>query len=587
MQEATRDVDAAPAARAQSRTADRAPDQASGQASGPAPGRTSRRLRSRAGAGGAAWTARLGWALAALCALPAASVFVTAILGDWALWRTLADTVLPRYALTTLRITALVALGTALIGVGAAVLVTSFRFPGRRVFEVALVAPLAFPAYVLAYGYTWFLDHPGPVQTLLRDVTGWGPRDYWFPEIRSEGGAALMLTLVLYPYVYLLTRAALLHQSVAAAHVARTLGCGPWGVLFRVTLPMVRPAIAAGVALALMETVADFGTVAHFGVQTFATGVYRAWFSMGDRVAAAQIAACLLSLALLLAALERWQRGAAKRHEAGRRVEALEERTLRGLRGWAATAACAVPVLFGFVGPVLVLGEMAIETGPGVRWPRYWEFTANTLSLGAVAAALCVFAALAIAYASRLAPGPGSRAAELAASMGYAAPGGVIAVGLLIPLAGFDNALDAFARERFGVSTGLLLTGSAAALVLAYMARFMAAALGAVASGFEAAPPNLDASGRVLGLGVWGVVRRIHLPILKGSLLTSGLIVFVDVVKELPATLMLRPFNFDTLAVQAYRLASDERLEQSAFPSLAIAAVGLIPVTLLARSIRR
>ncbi|MEO0679062.1 MAG: ABC transporter permease subunit, partial [Pseudomonadota bacterium] len=387
--------------------------------------------------------------------------------------------------------------------------------------------------------------------------------------------------------VYLLTRAALMHQSVAAAQVARTLGCGPWGVLFRVTLPMARPAIAGGVALALMETIADFGTVAHFGVQTFATGVYRAWFSMGDRVAAAQISACLLGLALVLAALERAQRGAARRHEAGRRVEALEERALTGAAGWAAAAACAVPVLLGFVLPAALLGEMALYAGAGTRWPRYLEFATNTLALAAAAAAICVAAAVLIAYAGRLAPGPGARAAELGASLGYAAPGGVIAVGLLIPLAWLDNSVDAAARSWFGVATGLLLTGSAAGLLLAYMARFMAAALNTVSAGFEAVRPSLDASGRVLGLGAWGVVRRVHLPLLRGSLLTGGLIVFVDVVKELPATLMLRPFNFDTLAVQAYRLASDERLEQAAFPSLAIAAAGLIPVALLARSIRR
>jgi len=530
---------------------------------------------------------RPAWALALLCAAPSLSVLVMALLGEGETWRFLAATVLPRYAWNTAQLALLVALGTTLIGVGSAVLTTAFRFPGRRLFEVALIAPLAFPAYVLAYAYTWALDHPGPVQTLLREVTGWGPREYWFPEVRSLGGAALMLTLVLYPYVYLLTRAALLHQSVAAQQVARTLGCGPWGVLLRVTLPMARPAIAGGVALALMETIADFGTVAHFGVQTFATGVYRAWFSMGDRAAAAQISVVLLGLALSLAALERWQRGQARRHEAGRRVERIEDRDLVGWRGWAASAACAVPVSFGFLVPLFMLGWMALRAAPDTWWSRYAGFATNTLTLAAGGAALTVGAALMIAYAARLAPGRAARAAELGASVGYAAPGSVIAVGLLAPLAWTDNTIDALAREWLGVSTGLILTGSAAGLLLAYMSRFMAAALNAVSAGFESVRPSLDASARVLGCSVWGVVGRVHAPMLRGSLLTAGLIVFVDVTKELPATLMLRPFDFDTLAVQAYRLASDERLIAASIPSLAVAAAGMLPVLLLAGSIRK
>ena len=551
-----------------------------------AAGDRARRRWGRRGAGAGAM-APLAWLLAAICAAPAVSVALTALFGDWGLWRLLADTVLPAYTLTTLKLAGLVALGVGAFGVGAAVLVTAFRFPGRRFFEVALIAPLAFPAYVLAYAYTWALDHPGPVQTLLRDVTGWGPRDYWFPEVRSLSGAAVMLVLVLYPYVYLLTRAALLHQSVAAAQVARTLGCGPWAVLVRVTLPMARPAIAAGVALALMETIADFGTVAHFGIRTYATGIYSAWFSMGNRVAAAQLAACLLGMALLLVWLERAQRGAARRHEAGRRVERLPEIELPGARGWAAAGLCAVPVAFGFLIPTLMLAEMAVRSGLTVDPARYLGFARNSLTLAAVAAAIITGGALAIAYASRLAPGPASRTAELSASVGYAAPGGVIAVGLLIPLAWWDNQVDALAREWLGVSTGLLITGSLAGLVLAYAARFMAVALNAVSAGFETVRPSLDASARVLGCSVWAVSARIHVPLLRGSLLTAALIVFVDVVKELPATMILRPFNFDTLAVQAYRLAADERLEQAAVPSLMIAAVGMAPVLLLARSIRR
>ncbi|MGM0584201.1 MAG: ABC transporter permease [Pseudomonadota bacterium] len=544
-----------------------------------------RRRGPRAAAAGAlTWPA---WALAALCAAPAVSVILTALFGDWALWSLLMGTVLPRYTATTLALAGLVAVGVTLLGVGAAVLVTSCRFPLRRVFEVALIAPLAFPAYVLAYAYTGLLDHPGPVQTLLREVTGWGPRDYWFPEIRSLGGAALMLTLVLYPYVYLLTRAALIHQSVTAAQVARTLGLGPRGVLFRVTLPMARPAIVGGLALAMMETIADFGTVAHFGVQTFATGIYRAWFSMGDRVAAAQLSACLLAFAVVLVVMERVQRGAAKRHQAGRRYEALQETPLPGWRGWAAAGACAVPVTLGFVVPVLMLGTMALGSWQGQLTARYWSFAANTLILASVAAVLTVGGALLIGYAARLTPGPGARAAQLSASVGYAVPGSVIAVGLLVPLAQFDNAVDAWMRDSFGVSTGLLLTGSIAAIVLAYMARFMAAALNAVTAGFETIGPNLDASARVLGCNVWGVVGKVHAPLLRGSLLTAALIVFVDVTKELPATLIMRPFGFDTLAIQAYRLASDERLAEAALPSLAIAAAGMAPVLLLARAIRR
>ncbi|MEO1458507.1 MAG: ABC transporter permease subunit, partial [Pseudomonadota bacterium] len=254
--------------------------------------------------------------MAALCAAPAIAVAITGLLGEFDTWNMLADTVLARYALTTLWLTLMVGLGVTLLGTATAWIITTCRFPGRPLLEVALALPLAFPAYVLAYAYTDLLDHPGAVQSTLRALTGWGPRDYWFPEIRSLPGAALMLILVLYPYVYLLARAAFLMQSVAAAQVARTLGCGPWGSFFRVSLPMARPAIAGGAALAMMETIADFGTVAHFGVQTFSTGVYRAWFSMGDRVAAAQLSFCLLAFAVTLAALERAQRGAAQRHQA-------------------------------------------------------------------------------------------------------------------------------------------------------------------------------------------------------------------------------------------------------------------------------
>ncbi len=524
--------------------------------------------------------------VAALCLLPVVAVAIAAATGTLDGWRALAETVLPRYAATTAALAGLVALGTAVIGTGTAWLVTACRFPGVRVWEVLLALPLAFPAYVLAYAYTRLLDHPGAVQTWLRAVTGWGPRDYWFPEIRSLWGAALMLTLVLYPYVYLLARAAFLNQSMGGYLAARVLGHGPWRAFLRVSLPMARPAIAGGVLLAVMETIADFGTVAHFGVQTFATGIYQAWFSFGDRGAAAQLALCLLAVALTLAAVERHQRGRARRHP----PRAGAEMPPQPLTGWAARgaiAACAAPVALGFALPLLILGSMALNTDQSVFSARYLEFMRNSLTVAGVAALLTMAAALVLGMAARLRPSRANRAAVIAAGVGYAVPGGVIAVGLLVPLAAFDNAVDAVMEARFGIDTGLLITGSIWVLVMAYMARFMALALSAFDTGIASVNPNVDAVARTLGERPGGLLRRIHLPMMSTALTTGLLLVFVDVMKELPATLILRPFDFDTLAVQAHRLASDERLVQASVPSLTIVAFGLVPVILLCRALWR
>jgi iron(III) transport system permease protein len=490
------------------------------------------------------------YAVAGLCLLPILAVTLAGVTGGVETLTHLAQTVLPRYAGNTLVLVACVALGTLSIGTGAACFVTMTEFRGRRLFEILLVVPLAFPAYVLAYAYTHLLDHPGIVQSTLREVMGWGPRDYWFPEIRSLGGAAAMLVLVLYPYVYLLARAAFLGQSASTFHAARALGNTPLQAFLKVTLPMARPAIAAGVLLATMETIADFGTVSYFGVPTFATGIYTSWFSMADRAAAAQLSLGLLAFALTLAVLERRSRGEAKYHT-GQRVERLTRLRLHGSSEFAAWALCAVPVLFGAVIPIVALVIMVLG------------------------------------FFHRAARGPGARWAIYAGRLGYAVPGGVIAVGLMVPFAAFDNALDAVMRDWFGVSTGLLFTGSIWVLVFAYMIRFMAAAIGAYEGGQSAINPNLDAASRVLGQSSYGTLRRIHLPILTPSLLTALLIVFVDVMKELPATLILRPFNYDTLAVQAHRLAADERLEGAAVPSLVIVAVGVLPVILLCRRVGR
>ena len=527
------------------------------------------------------------WIVSLLCLAPIIAVGFAAASGSLDTWNSLMATVLPGYAFTTLKLVVMVGIGTGIVGTATAWLVTVCDFPFRRTFEIVLALPLAFPAYVLAYAYTDLLDHPGAVQSSLRLITGWGPHDYWFPEVRSLGGAAAMLIFVLYPYVYLLARAAFLKQSPTAYFAARTLGHSPWSAFWKVSLPMARPAIAGGVLLALMETIADFGTVAHFGVQTFATGIYSAWFSMGDRMAASQLALCLLVVALTFALLERAERGAAKRFPAGSRQEVMEPHRLRGGPAAIAFLACATPVAIGFAIPLAVLADMAIGVGKSPFSPRYLGYVENSLTLAAITAFVTVTAAVIIGFCARIAPSLASRFSAAAAGIGYAVPGGVIAVGLLVPFAAIDNFIDAWSRDTFGVSTGLFFTGSIGLLVVAYMVRFIAAALGAFDTGISAIKPNIDAAARTLGRSSGRMLFEVHLPLLRPSLLTALLIVFVDVMKELPATLIMRPFNFDTLAVQAYRLASDERLNQAALPSLMIVGFGLLPVILLCHTIGR
>lgn len=529
----------------------------------------------------------LAWAVAAICVAPIFAAALAAVLGDLETWHRLFSTVLPSYMLNTLLLVLLVAGGTAAIGTGAAWLVTMYRFPGSRVFEVLLVLPLAFPAYVLAYAYTDFLSHPGPVQTLLRAVTGWGPRDYWFPQVRSLPGAAVMLICVYYPYVYLLARASFSQQSANAYLAARTLGRGPWSAFLTVSLPIARPGIAAGVLLATMETLADYGTVSYFNVKTFSTGIYQAWFAMQDRAAAAQLALCLLSFALLVATVERIQRGQAQSYLRGAQLAARTPGVLVGWRAAAASALCFLPLAVGFLLPVLILSSMAAHADQSLADPRYRGFVVNSLTLAGAAALVTVAGAMIVGFRARLWPGRVSRGLLLGAGLGYAVPGGVIAVGILVPFAGLDNLIDGWARAHLGVSTGLLFTGSIWLLVMAYMARFMAVALNAFDAGLSTVSPRIDAVARTLGRGPIGVLTRVHIPIVQGSVLSAMLIVFVDTMKELPATLIMRPFNFDTLAVQAYRLAADERLDAAAVPSLVIAAIGLLPVLLVCQTIAR
>ena len=536
---------------------------------------------------GARWLSFSAILIAALFLIPTLSVLLTVFQPGSGTWGHLADTVLPTYIANTLWLALGVGAGVLLMGVSSAWLVTMCRFPGRPIFEWAMVLPLAVPAYVMAYTYTDFLQYSGPLQSMIRDLTGWSAQDYWFPNIRSLSGAVMLLSLVLYPYVYIMARSAFMEQSICALEVSRTLGCTAWSSFFRVALPLARPSLVAGLSLALMETLADFGTVSYFGVQTFTTGIVRAWFSMGDRIAAAQLSAALLGFVFLLLIAERYSRGARRYHQATQRYQALTPYRLRGWRAAGAILACGLPLLLGFILPAAVLIKMTVEAGDQQFGGRFFELAGNSFLLAGITAVLAVLLAVVIAYALRLAPLGVTRLAARLAAMGYAIPGTVIAVGVLIPFARFDNWLDGLMRDSFGVSTGLLLTGTMAALVFAYLVRFLAVSLNAVESSLTKVRASMDDAARSLGRGPFGALREVHLPIIRTGLLSAGLVVFVDVMKELPATLVMRPFNLDTLAVQAYNLAADERLTEASTSALAIVVVGILPVILLSRAIAR
>lgn len=526
-------------------------------------------------------------AIALLLSIPLVIVVANIFVPAGEVWQHLAATVLQDYILNSLLLMFGVAIGSLILGVGCAWLVSVTEFPGRKYFEWALLLPMAIPAYIIAYTYTGMFDFAGPVQTSLRELTGWGYGDYWFPEIRSLGGAALMLSLVLYPYIYLLARAAFLSQSLCVLEVSRSLGNGPWRTFFYVGLPLARPAIVAGLSLVLMETLADYGTVQYFGVSTFTTGIFRTWYGLDNAPAAAQLAAILLLFVVVLVTLERISRRQSRYHDTGRRKQALQRLKLIGWGRVAASLFCLFTLLLGFILPAAQLVSWAIDTYESMIDQRFMTLFFNTLELATFSALLALVLALLLNYARRLQPTHGVRFAVRTASMGYAIPGTVIAVGVVIPFGWFDNTLDSWMREQFDYSTGLLLSGTIAALVFAYMVRFLAVSLHAIESGLERITPSMDEAAQVMGERPLGILGRVHLPMLKGSLITALLLVFVDVLKELPATLILRPFNFNTLAVRAYELASDERLADSACAALAIVVAGLIPVILLSRSLSK
>lgn len=522
--------------------------------------------------------------IAAILALPILVVFVNVLIGDGEVWRHLYDTVLIEYISNSLLLMLGVGIGVLVIGVPCAWLTSMCDFPGRSLLSWALLLPMAVPAYIIAYTYTGVLDFAGPVQTFIRDVTGWRYGEYWFFEIRSLGGATVMLTLVLYPYVYLMSRAAFLEQSENTLEVSRTLGYSGRAVFFKLALPLARPAIVTGLTLALMETLADYGTVQYFSVNTFTTGILRTFYGFGDVAAASQLAGVLLMFVAMLILLERYSRHRIRYHASGLKKASNRRMTLKGSRGILASAFCLLPILVGFITPVSVLAYWAIFKAerPG---GNFIQLAWNSFYLAAIASMIVVSLALVLSYAIRLNNSRSVRASVGIAGLGYALPGTIIAIGTIVPLAWLDHRVIDFIKHYTGENVGLIFSGSLFALLFAYTVRFMAVSLGAVQNGLGKIKPSMDMAGRSLGLSPARVLKNIHIPLLKGSVLTALLIVFVDVLKELPATLVLRPFNFNTLAVRAFELASDERLVDAAPASLMIVLVGLVPVILLSRSI--
>jgi iron(III) transport system permease protein len=528
-----------------------------------------------------------GWTIlvllvAFLVSLPILAVASSLLTNSSQVWQHLIETVLWDYLVNSFWLMLGVGSGVLIIGVSTAWLVTMCQFPGRRYCEWLLLLPLAAPAYLLAYTYTNMLDYFGPVQTVLRSIFSWDSvEDYWFPNIRSLWGGILMLILVLYPYVYLLARVGFLEQSVCTVEASRSLGCNPWRSFFLVAIPLARPAIMAGLALALMETLNDFGTVQYFGINAFTTGIYNTWFGMGDRIAAGQLSTVLMIFILVLIFLEQSSRRQARYYEMTNRFQSPTKYKLGFFRSLLAILSCFIPIFLGFIAPAIYLAYLAFNHATETFNNDFVSLSSNSFFLASLSAIIAIVLALILAYGERLNPNQILKGSVRIAAMGYAIPGIVIAVGVLIPIGKLDNFLAEILK------TNLILSGTISCLIFAYLVRFLAVAFSTVESSLGKIKPSLDDASRSLGYGTIATLAKVHLPLLSGGLLTAAMLVFVDVMKELPATLVLRPFNFDTLAVRVYQYASDERLVEAAAPALAIIMVGLIPVIFLSWQISR
>lgn len=533
-----------------------------------------------------AWQSSLVF-LSFVLGLPVLAILYSLHDPQWDIWSHLAETVLADYVFNSLVLATGVGFGALIIGTSLAWVIARYQFFGRGVLQWIVLLPLSMPAYIIAYTYTGMLDFAGPVQSELRLQFGWSYGDYWFPEIRSLGGAIGMLVLVLYPYVYMLARTAFSEQSASLMEASRSMGLSGFAHFRKVEFPLARPAIITGTALAMMEAFADYGTVQYFGVSTFTTGIFRTWFGLGNQLAAAQLAALLCTFVLILLVLEKYSRRRIQYYHQGQKHTKPLLRIVTGKTSLLLIVFCLIPPLLGFFIPAIQLTSWALGNANQAIDSSFLTLVGHSLLLASLAAFIVVLLALLFAYAKRLKQSRVISTQVQIASMGYALPGTVIAVGVLIPLSWVDLTVNNILESWSGRTIGLVFSGTLFALIFAYAVRFLSVALHNVETGLARIKPSMDDAARSLGLRPAQVLRRIHIPLLRMSVISALLLVFVDVLKELPATLILRPFNFNTLAVRSYELASDERLADAALPALAIVLAGLIPVILLVKALEK
>lgn len=538
------------------------------------------------------WTRPDIWGVIAICIavlviLPIVAIFWLALFPDENIWPHLIRTTLPRYFGNSMLLMASVGILSAAMGTGAAWLVVMHRFPGQRAFEWALLLPLAIPAYIGAYALVDFWEYAGPFQTALRGVFGWqSAQDYWFPDVRTRLSAIIVLSLSLYPYVYLLARAAFREQSACALEVSRALGCGRWSSFWRVGLPLARPAVVAGSAIVMMETLNDFGTVEFFAVQTLTTGIFTVWLQGSNVGGAAQIACVILLLVIFLVLLEKYSRRNIRFHQLTKQKRAPHAEEFSRLAQATATIACLIPIIFGFVMPVAIIGSHALDRVELWSSPKLWSAALTTIWVAAFAAMITICAGVVLVYGARLSQSRLARMLIPVTTVGYAAPGAVLALGIIVPVAGFENRLADVWQTVWGYDPGLFFTGTSAAVIFAYSVRFFAISFGAVDAAFGRVTPNMGMASRSLGKGAFATLRLVHLPMVRGSLLIGALLIFVDSAKELPATLLLRPFGFNTLATHVYDFASLEDIERAAPGALVVILVSILAVAIVARSSR-